>query len=100
MGEIESSVYNKEVVMVKKDECGKIGARPTGTTFSLSTIKHSQKAGTWQLGKHGIDVPRRGEGVNGLEKIATLDCSLHHVSHLAILWNHHCDQPERNAREL
>lgn len=88
--------------MVEKDECNKIGARParpTGTMFSLSTIKHQQKAGTWQQGKHGIDVQRRREGVNGLEKIATLDSSLHHVPHLAILWNHHCDQPKRNARE-
>ena len=43
MGEIESSVYIKEVIMVEKDECSKIGARlarPTGTSFSLSTIKH------------------------------------------------------------
>lgn len=50
MGEIESSIYSKEVIMVEKDECNKIGARPARPT---DTCFHYQLSSTSRRRGHG-----------------------------------------------
>jgi len=65
MGKIESSIYSKEVIMVEKDECNKIGARPARPTVTCFHYQLSSTSRRWGDGNKASMALMSKEGDRG-----------------------------------